>query len=73
MLIGWTLLSMTLIDKQVVWSVQTEEAFLLVNSPKSSLFKFYIHWIKAILSLSVGHRGQYSACQCTKIKQQIIE
>lgn len=36
---SWTLLSMTLINKQVVWSIQTEEKkmFLLVNTPKSSL------------------------------------
>lgn len=53
-------LSMTLIDKQVVWSVQTVEKTFLLVSPKSSLLKF--HWIKAILSLSVGHGGQYSVC-----------
>lgn len=51
---------MTLIDKQVVWSVQTVEKTFLLVSPKSSLLKF--HWIKAILSLSVGHGGQYSVC-----------
>lgn len=63
--IGRTLLSVTRIDNQVVWSVQTEETtttFRLVGSPKSSLFKFYIRWIKAILSLSVEHGGQYSVC-----------
>lgn len=41
----WVRLSMTLIDTQVVWSVQTEEktTLLLVNSPKSSLFQFYMN------------------------------
>lgn len=48
---------MILINIQIVWSVQT---LLLVNSPKSSLLKFYIHWIKAILSMSVRHCCQYS-------------
>lgn len=51
-------------DKQVLWSIQKEEktTFLLVNGPKSVHCFSYIHWIKAILSISFKHGGQYSVC-----------